>query len=159
MKYSQTNTKPSYIPRKLIGGLTQQSAQPEPQNSAGTRRGEVNLGGSSRERVGNHFCRQREDGDWGAGGENTGKAPLPKSSWRESRKLETAAGTELKREKGERRKEKGEDLNSTKTINKGSAESETPQLDIWRCSGGSGRFSGHMGKSGSTSGRTFGRDC
>uniref|UniRef100_A0ABI7XAA2 Solute carrier family 24 member 5 n=1 Tax=Felis catus TaxID=9685 RepID=A0ABI7XAA2_FELCA len=35
MKYSQTNTKPSYTPRKLIGGLTQQSAQPEPQNSAG----------------------------------------------------------------------------------------------------------------------------
>ena len=30
--------------RKLIGGLTQQSAQPEPQNSAGMWRGEVNLG-------------------------------------------------------------------------------------------------------------------
>ena len=29
MKYSQTNTKPSCTPRKLIGGLTQQSAQPE----------------------------------------------------------------------------------------------------------------------------------
>ena len=42
-------------------------------------------------------------------GENTGKAPLPKSSWRESGKLETATGTELRRkEKGERRKEKGE---------------------------------------------------
>ena len=37
------------------------------------------------------------------GGKNTGKAPLPKSSWRVSGKLETAAGTELKREKGERR--------------------------------------------------------
>ena len=39
MKYSQTDTKarPSYTPRKLIGRLTQQSAQPEPQNSAGTR--------------------------------------------------------------------------------------------------------------------------
>ena len=36
-------------------------------------------------------------------GENTGKAPLPKSSWRESGKLETAAGTNLKREKGKRR--------------------------------------------------------
>ncbi|GAB5570122.1 olfactory receptor 4S1 [Prionailurus iriomotensis] len=34
MKYSQTNTKPSYTLRKLIGGLTQQSAQPEPQYSA-----------------------------------------------------------------------------------------------------------------------------
>ena len=44
MKYSQTNTKPSYTPRKLIGGLTEQSAQPEPQNSAGMWRGEVNLG-------------------------------------------------------------------------------------------------------------------
>ena len=44
MKYSQTNTKPSYTPRKLIGGLTQQSAQPEPQNSAGTWHREVKLG-------------------------------------------------------------------------------------------------------------------
>ena len=44
MKYSQTNTKPFYTPRKLIGGLTQQSAQPEPQNSAGTQHREVNLG-------------------------------------------------------------------------------------------------------------------
>ena len=39
-------------------------------------------------------CRQRE---------NMGKAPLPKSSWRETGKLETATGTKLKREKGERR--------------------------------------------------------
>ena len=39
-------------------------------------------------------------------GENTGKAPLPKSNWRESGKLETATGTKLKREKGERRKER-----------------------------------------------------
>ena len=37
-------------------------------------------------------------------GENMGKAPLPKSRCRESGKLETAAGTELKREKGERRR-------------------------------------------------------
>ena len=44
MKYSQTNTKPSYTPRKLIRGLTQQSAQPGPQNSAGTWGGEGNLG-------------------------------------------------------------------------------------------------------------------
>ena len=36
-------------------------------------------------------------------GEHTGKAPLPKSSWRESGKLERATGTKLKREKGERR--------------------------------------------------------
>ena len=44
MKYSQTNTKSSYTPKKLIGGLTQQSAQPEPQNSVGTWYREVNLG-------------------------------------------------------------------------------------------------------------------
>ena len=44
MKYSQTNTEPSYTPRKLIGGLTQQSAQPKPQNSAGMWHGELNLG-------------------------------------------------------------------------------------------------------------------
>ena len=41
MKYSQTNTKPSYTPRKPTGGLTQQSAQPEPQNSAGDRKSVV----------------------------------------------------------------------------------------------------------------------
>ena len=100
MKYSQTKSKPSYTPRKLIGGLTQQSEQPEPQNSAGMGRGEVNLG-SEKAREGRCFCEQREDGDWV--GESTGKAPLPKSSWRESGKLETATGTKLKREKGERR--------------------------------------------------------
>ena len=37
------------------------------------------------------------------GGENTGKAPLPKSRGRESGQLETATGTEVKREKGEGR--------------------------------------------------------
>ena len=31
------------------------------------------------------------------------KNPHPESSWRESGKVETATGTELKREKGERR--------------------------------------------------------
>ena len=42
----------------------------------------------------------------GAGeGKNTEKAPLPKSSWKESAKLETATGTKLKREKGQRTKE------------------------------------------------------
>ena len=102
MKHSQTNMKPSYTPRKLIGRLTQQSAQPEPQNSAGIRHEELNLGSKKPRKVGNAFCGQREDGDWG-GGEHMGKAPLPKSSWRESGKLETAAGTKLKREKGERR--------------------------------------------------------
>ena len=40
----------------------------------------------------------------GRGGrvKNMGKA-TPQSSWRENGKVETAAGTELKREKGERR--------------------------------------------------------
>ena len=67
----------------------------------------------------------------GGGGENTGKARLPKSSWRESGKLETAAGTKLKQEKGE-------GLNSINTVNKESAESATPQLDTWQCCGGKG---------------------
>ena len=48
------------------------------------------------------LCGGTENGDWGEG-VNVGKAPLPKSSWRESGKLETATGTKLKREKGERR--------------------------------------------------------
>ena len=46
------------------------------------------------------------------GVENTGKEPLPKSSWRESGKLETAAGTKLKREKGD-------GLNSIVTVTRG----------------------------------------
>ena len=66
--------------------------------------------------------------------ESTGKAPHPKSSWRESGKVETVIGTEKKG-----RKEKGDGLNSIKTINRGSAESETPQLNTWRCSGGKGK--------------------
>ena len=37
---------------------------------------------------------------------------------------------------GERGKEKGEGLNSIKTVNKGSAKAETPQLHTWRCSSG-----------------------
>ena len=72
----------------------------------------------------------------GGGGRIQGKAPpSPKSSWRESGKVETAAGTELKREKRE-------GLNSIKTINRGSAESETPQLNTWWCSGGKGESPG-----------------
>ena len=77
---------------------------------------------------------QRQDGE---GGRIQEKLPT-KSSWRESGKLETAAGTKLKREKGERRKQKGEGLNSIKTINKGSTKAATPQLHTWRCSGGKG---------------------
>ena len=76
MKYSQTNTKPSYTPRKLIGGLTQQSAQPEPQNSAGTWHGEVNLGSKKPQWAGRCFCGWREDGDsWG--GAEYGKSTPP----------------------------------------------------------------------------------
>ena len=67
-----------------------------------------------------------ETGGWG---ENTGKALFPKSSWREHGKLETAAGTKLKREKGE-------GLNYIKTVNKGNAKAATPQLHTWQCSGG-----------------------
>ena len=69
------------------------------------------------------------------GGEITGKAPLSKSSWRESGKVERATETELNREKGE-------GLNSIKTLKGGSAESETPQLHTWRCSGGKGESPG-----------------
>ena len=78
---------------------------------------------------------QRLRGVGGGGRENTGKAPLPKSSWRGSGKLETASGTKLKREKGE-------GLNSIKTVNKGSVKAATPQLHTWRCSGGKGESPG-----------------
>ena len=59
------------------------------------------MGSKKFQRAGRCFCGWREDRDGEE--ENTGKAPLPKSSWRESGKLETATGTKLKREKGERR--------------------------------------------------------
>ena len=66
-----------------------------------------------------------------------GKAQLPKSSWRETGKLEQPQGINLKG-----RKDKGEGLKSIKTINKGSTKSATPQLDTWRCSGGKGESLG-----------------
>ena len=101
IKYNQTNTEPSYIPRKLIGGLTQQSAQPEPPNCRYVVwRAEL----GEQEALKDREPLLRVERAWRLGrGEHTGKSPLPKSSWRESGKLETAAGTKLKREKGERR--------------------------------------------------------
>ena len=72
MKYNQANTKPSYTPRKLIGGLTQQSAQSEPQNSAGTQCGEVNL----ESKKGGAFAGREEEDGAGVGGEY-GKSTPP----------------------------------------------------------------------------------
>ena len=46
---------------------------------------------------------RREDRD---GGEGIQAKHPPKSRWRESGKVETATGTKLKREKGERRKKR-----------------------------------------------------
>ena len=40
------------------------------------------------------------------------------------------------------RKEKGEGLNSIKTVNKGSAKAATPKLNTWCCSGGKGESPG-----------------
>ena len=79
MKYSQTNTKPSHTPRKPIGGFTQQSAQTEPQNSAGTRRGEVTLG-SEKAQAARCFCKRREDRDRGGGVRIWEKHPSPKAA-------------------------------------------------------------------------------
>ena len=59
--------------------------------------------GREKQAAGRELLLQVERMETGGGGENTGKARLPKSSWRESGKLETAAGTKLKQEKGERR--------------------------------------------------------
>ena len=102
MKYSQVNTKPSCTPRKLILGVTQKSAQPEPQNSAGTWHGEVNWGREKMWRARSHLSLKREDVDGGWGWRIWEKHP-PQSSWKESGKVETAAGTEIKKEKGEKR--------------------------------------------------------
>ena len=86
MKYSQTNTEPSYTPRKPTGRLTQQSAQPEPQNSAGTRHEELNLESEKPRKVGNPFCGRREDGDWGGGGAS-GKSTPPQKQLERKRKI------------------------------------------------------------------------
>ena len=68
----------------------------------------MNLGKEKPQRTGSCFaCRERAE----TMGENMGKVPPAESSWRESGKLETATGTELKREKGK-------SLNSIKTINR-----------------------------------------
>ena len=81
MRYHQTNSKLSYTPRKLTGGLTQQSSQPAPQNSAGTRHREVNWGERSRGGQGAAFaCGERMEmaGAGGRGdGDNMEKAPPP----------------------------------------------------------------------------------
>ena len=103
MKYSQTDTKPSYTPRKPTGGLTQQSAQPEPQNSAGTRCRELNELGEGKP--------GGTQGATFAGGKRTqtgvggayGKSSPPQKQLERKWKIRNSAGTELKREKGERR--------------------------------------------------------
>ena len=100
LKCSQINSKPSCTPQKLSGRLTQHSAQPEPQNSAGTRHREVNWGRERLQRVGRCFCGERTE-KWGEG---TGKAPAtPEKQPERKGRVETAMETELKREKGERR--------------------------------------------------------
>ena len=75
-----------------------------------------------------------EDGDGGRV-QDLSLPPQKKSIWRESGKIEAATGTEQKREQGE-------GLNSMKTINSRSAESETLQPNTWRCSGGKGKSPG-----------------
>ena len=98
---------------------------------------ELNLGTKKPRKVGNCFCGRREDGEWRVG-EHTGKAPLPKSSWRESEKLETATGTKLKREKGERR-----GFKFHKDCKQGERKvCNSVQFDTCRCSGGKGESPG-----------------
>ena len=90
----------------------------------------------------------RERTETGKGGGEYGKSTPPQSSWSESGKLETAAGTKLKREKGE-------GLNSIKTVNKGCTvcNSAAPYLVVLWWEGqiprnrvGSRRFSATQGK-------------
>ena len=111
----------------------------------------MNLGSEEPRRVGNRFCERREEGDWGGVEGEYRKSTLPKSSWRERGKLEMAAGTKLKREKGGRRgfkfhkdRKRGERKGCT---------SAAPYLAVLGWEGriprnrvASGRFSGHTGK-------------
>ena len=98
----------------------------------------------------------RERTEMGVGG-STGKAPLPKRSWRESGKLETAEGSKLKREKGEGLNcKQGEHKVKLRSLIPGGA---LVGRAISRSRVGYGRFLSHTGKSGSTAGRGFGREC
>ena len=71
--------------------------------------------------------------------ESTEKAPPPpkKAGGEKVEKWKQPQGLNKKE-----RKEKKESLNSIKTINRGCAESETPQLDTWQCSSGKGKSPG-----------------
>ena len=94
------------------------------------------------------------------------KITPPQNQLERKWKLETAAVTELKREEGERRKEKGEGLNSMKTVGAQSLQfcSSIPggalvgranpqeQSGVWEV------LRPHR-RSGSTAERTFGRGC
>ena len=72
--------------------------------------GEVNWGREKPWKEESCLCLQREDRNGGEG-RYYRKSTLPKSSWRESGKVEKTAGIELKREK-----KKGEGLSSIKTL-------------------------------------------
>ena len=63
----------------------------------------MNLG-SKKLWEGRCFCRQKEDRDGGEG--EYGKSTPPQKQLERKWKLEKATGTKLKREKGERRKER-----------------------------------------------------
>ena len=157
LKCSQINTKPSCTPRKLIWGLTQQSAQPEPQNSAGTRHREVNWRREKPQKAGSCFCLWREDRDRGRLWESN--PPPQKQLGRKGRVCEGL--------NKEGRKEKRGGLNSIKT---GGAQSLKLRSSI-PGSAPVGRVNsqeqrvrskgslGHMWRGSSPPGRTFGRGC
>ena len=104
------------------------------------------------------YAERRQRWGWGR------KKQPPKSSWRESGKVETATGTELKRDKGERRGFKFHQ----DSINRG-PQSLRPHCSIpggalvrranpQEQSGVQGS-SGHTGRGISPAGRTLGRGC
>ena len=66
------------------------------------------------------------------------KHPSPKAAGEKVENWKQPQGLK----KGERKKEKGEGLNSIKTVNKGSAKAATLQLHTWWCSGGKGESPG-----------------
>ena len=101
IKYNQTNTEPSYIPRKLIGGLTQQSAQPEPPNCRYVVwRAEL----GEQEALKDREPLLRVERAWRLGrGVENGKITPPQKQMERKWKIRNSHRAKLKTEKGERR--------------------------------------------------------
>ena len=105
----------------------------------------------------------KETGQVEGGGRECRGPTRPQSRWRECGKLDMAAQTKLKWEKGEMRgfkfhsdcKQGAQSLQIHSSVPGSAVVGRANSQEQGWCR----RFSGHSEKGGSTAGRTFGRDC